>query len=193
MVATDRDPKVPEDLKVRGEGPYPGVTQGSQPGMTRRGTKTDVDGRGWRKGIRPAALAAVLVVACSAAVACSADRSPSSIPNLRGQKLEVAAVWSGAEQRHFELVLREFTRQTGVSVTYTSAGYGVPAFLAARLAEGRPPDVAFLPQPGLLDKYAAEHLLVPLNGIVGDVMASNYSPAWRDLGSVGGTLYGVWF
>ena len=24
-------------------------------------------------------------------------------------------------------------------------------------------------------------------------MASNYSPAWRQLGSVGGTLYGVWF
>lgn len=138
-----------------------------------------------------AAAGAVLAVACSAA--CSAGPAASPGQNLRGQKLEVAAVWSGVEQRHFELVLRAFTRQTGVAVTYTSAGYSVPAFLAARLAEGRPPDVAFLPQPGLLDRYAAEHLLVPLNGIVGDVMASDYSPAWRDLGSVGGTLYGVWF
>ena len=90
-------------------------------------------------------------------------------------------------------MLRAFTRQSGVSVTYTSAGYGVPAFLQARLAEGRPPDVAFLPQPGLLRTYAAEHRLVPLNGIAGSVVASNYSPAWRQLGSVGGTLYGVWF
>jgi alpha-glucoside transport system substrate-binding protein len=97
------------------------------------------------------------------------------------------------EQRHFELVLRAFARQTGVSVTYTSAGYSVPAFLQARLAEGRPPDVAFLPQPGLLRTYAAEHRLVPLNGIAGGVVASNYSPAWRQLGSVGSTLYGVWF
>ena len=97
------------------------------------------------------------------------------------------------EQRHFELVLRAFTRQTGVSVTYTSAGYSVPAFLQARLAEGRPPDVAFLPQPGLLRTYAAEHRLVPLNGIAGSVVGSNYSPAWRQLGSVGSTLYGVWF
>jgi ABC-type glycerol-3-phosphate transport system substrate-binding protein len=135
---------------------------------------------------------AVLAVACSAA-ACSAGPAASPGQSLRGQKLEVAAVWSGVEQRHFELVLRAFSRQTGVTVTYISAGYSVPAFLAARLAEGRPPDVAFLPQPGLLDRYAAEHLLVPLNGIVGDVMASNYSPAWRELGSVGGTLYGVWF
>jgi ABC-type glycerol-3-phosphate transport system substrate-binding protein len=135
---------------------------------------------------------AVLAIACSA-VACSAGPAESPGQGLRGQKLEVAAVWSGVEQRHFELVLRAFTRQTGVAVTYVSAGYSVPAFLAARLAEGRPPDVAFLPQPGLLDRYAAEHLLVPLNGIVGSDVASNYSPAWRDLGSVGGTLYGVWF
>jgi ABC-type glycerol-3-phosphate transport system substrate-binding protein len=102
-------------------------------------------------------------------------------------------VWSGAEQRNFQLVLRAFTRQTGVSVTYTSAGYSVPAFLRSRLAEGRPPDVAFLPQPGLLRRYAAEHLLVPLNRIAGGAVASNYNPAWRQLGSVGSTLYGVWF
>ena len=152
-----------------------------------------MDGRGWRTGIRPAALAAVLAVTCSAVVACSAGRPSSPGPGLRGQKLEVAAVWSGVEQRHFELVLRAFTRQTGVSVTYTSAGYGVPAFLTARLAEGRPPDVAFLPQPGLLRRYAAEHRLVPLDDIAGQVVADNYGPAWRRLGSVGGTLYGVWF
>lgn len=139
-----------------------------------------------------AAAGAVLAVACSAA-ACSAGSAGSTGQSLRGQKLEVAAVWSGVEQQHFELVLRAFTRQTGVSVTYRSAGYSVPAFLAARLAEGRPPDVAFLPQPGLLDRYAAEHLLIPLDGIAGSDVADNYSPAWRDLGSVGGTLYGVWF
>ena len=132
--------------------------------------------------------------AAALAAGCSAGRGlRRRSQSLRGQKLEVAAVWSGVEQQHFELVLRAFTRQTGVSVTYTSAGYSVPAFLAARLAKGRPPDVAFLPQPGLLRRYAAEHLLVPLNGIAGSAVASNYSPAWRRLGSAGGTLYGVWF
>jgi alpha-glucoside transport system substrate-binding protein len=150
-----------------------------------------VNGRGWLR--LAAVLAAVVAGVCSAAVACSAGPAASPGPGLRGQRLEVAAVWSGVEQRHFELVLRAFTRQTGVAVTYTSAGYSVPAFLDARLAQGRPPDVAFLPQPGLLRRYAAEHRLVPLNDIAGDVAASNYSPAWRWLGSVGGTLYGVWF
>lgn len=139
-----------------------------------------------------AAAGVALAAACSAA-ACSAGPAGPPGQSLRGDKLEVAAVWSGVEQQRFDRVLRAFTRQSGVSVTYTSAGYSIPAFLAARLAEGRPPDVAFLPQPGLLDRYAAEHLLVPLDGIAGAVVDSNYSPAWRQLGSVGGTLYGVWF
>ena len=102
-------------------------------------------------------------------------------------------MWSGVEQRNFERVLRAFTRRTGVTVRYTSAGYSVPVFLRARLAAHRLPDVAFLPQPGLLRRYAGEHLLVPLNGIAGAAVASNYNATWRRLGSVGTTLYGVWF
>jgi alpha-glucoside transport system substrate-binding protein len=142
--------------------------------------------------MRPARLLAVLVAALTAA-GCSVGPSAPPAQHLKGQKLEVVAVWSGVEQRHFEQVLRAFTRQTGVSVTYISAGYGVPSFLQERLARGRPPDVAFLPQPGLLRRYAAEHRLVPLNGIAGSLVAANYTAAWRRLGSVGGTLYGVWF
>jgi alpha-glucoside transport system substrate-binding protein len=132
-------------------------------------------------------LVAVLAAGCSAGSPVTAGRK------LAGSKLEVAAVWSGVEQRNFELVLRAFTRRTGVSVSYTSAGYSVPTFLQARLAHGQAPDVAFLPQPGLLRRYAAEHLLVPLNRIAGSAVANNYNPVWRQLGSVGRTLYGVWF
>ena len=131
-------------------------------------------------------LAALLTAGCG-------PGAPPAAPGLRGQRLEVAAVWSGVEQRNFQRVLRAFTRQTGVTVSYTSAGYSVPVFLRARLAAGRLPDVAFLPQPGLLRTYAAEHLLVPLNRIAGSAVASNYNPVWRRLGSVGRTLYGVWF
>jgi len=142
--------------------------------------------------VRAATLAALGVLAAALTGGCGTG-APQAPPGLRGQRLEVAAVWSGAEQRHFERVLRAFTRQTGVAVSYTSAGYSVPVFLRARLTAGRLPDVAFLPQPGLLRTYAAEHLLVPLNRVAGGAVASNYNPAWRRLGSVGNTLYGVWF
>jgi alpha-glucoside transport system substrate-binding protein len=136
--------------------------------------------------VAAATLAAALAPGCGSG-------GPSASRGLRGQRLEVAAVWSGAEQRNFDRVLRAFTDRTGVTVRYTSAGYSVPVFLRARLAAHRLPDVAFLPQPGLLRMYAARHLLVPLNRIAGTAVASNYNAAWRRLGSVGTTLYGVWF
>jgi hypothetical protein len=152
----------------------------------------DVDSRRRCRPVRAARPAALGVLAALLAAGCGPGAPPAA-PDLRGQRLEVAAVWSGVEQRNFQLVLRAFTRQTGVTVSYTSAGYSVPVFLRARLAAGRLPDVAFVPQPGLLRTYAAERLLVPLNRIAGGVVASNYNLVWRRLGSVGRTLYGVWF
>lgn len=142
-----------------------------------------------------AAVSAILAAVLTAvlAAACSGDSASDSWRELRGQKLEVAAVWSGAELRPFQLVLRAFTRQTGVAITYTSVGYSVPSFLQARLAAHRPPDVAFLPQPELLRTYADEHVLIPLSQIAGSAVDDNYNPVWRQLGSVRGTLYGVWF
>lgn len=131
-------------------------------------------------------------MAAALASGCAFRGAPAGQP-LRGQRLEVAAVWSGVEERNFERVLRAFSRRTGVIVRYTSAGYSVPVFLQVRLAAHRLPDVAFLPQPGLLRMYAAEHLLVPLNRVASAAVASNYNAVWRRLGSVGTTLYGVWF
>jgi alpha-glucoside transport system substrate-binding protein len=141
---------------------------------------------GQARAVAAATVAAVLASGCGPGGA-------SAARGLRGQRLEVAAVWSGVEQQNFERVLHAFTRRTGVTVRYTSAGYSVPVFLRARLAAHRPPDVAFLPQPGLLRMYAAKHLLVPLNRIAGAAVASNYNAVWRRLGSVGTALYGVWF
>lgn len=131
-----------------------------------------------------AAAVAVLAAACT-------GTGPAA--GLRGQHIEVMAVWSGAEQEQFERVLDAFERRTGVTVDYTSAGHGIATDLGTRLAEDRPPDVAFLPQPGLLRGYASEGRLVPLDGVAGALVKRNYPLVWRTLGSWGGRLYGVWF
>lgn len=135
-----------------------------------------------------------VVLAVTVLVGASCTTTPATVEGaLRGQRIEVLAVWSSTEQQRFEAVLGAFERATGVEVDYTSAGHGVPAELDARFAEGRPPDVAFVPQPGLLRRYAAEGRLVALDGIVGPTVARNYGATWRALGSSDGRLYGVWF
>ena len=144
----------------------------------------------WTRRRRRPGTVAILFVVLTLAASCAGTSSAAS---LRGQKLEVAAVWSGTEQARFQEVLRAFEQQTGVRVTYTSASDGVPTFLQHRLAAGRPPDVALLPQPGLLRQLVGEKAVVPLDDLMGSEIKRNYSPVWQLLGSVNGRLYAVWF
>ncbi|HET7490188.1 MAG TPA: ABC transporter substrate-binding protein [Acidimicrobiales bacterium] len=132
----------------------------------------------------------VLALVAVAAVSCSPGVAGKG--RLDGARIEVLGVWSGAEYDGIAAVLRGFERATGATVLYTSAGHGVAAALDARIAEGSAPDVAFVPQPGLLQRYAADGRLVALDGVAGDLVRRNYDRVWRDLGSAGGHLYGVW-
>ena len=70
--------------------------------------------------------------------------------DLSGVTLNVAADWSGAEQANFQKVLDVFKNETGATVNYTSYGSNVATTLNTKIAGGDPPDVAVIPQPGLL-------------------------------------------
>lgn len=140
----------------------------------------------WGAGIC-AAIALVLVASCSGA---HREVSPG---RLRGVHLEVVGAWSGTEQTRFSRVLTAFSDQTGAVVRYTSAHGRVPATLDARIAAGAPPDVAMLPQPGLLRRYAQAGLLVPLDSDTEQAVERHYAPVWRSLASYAGREYGIWF
>jgi len=112
---------------------------------------------------------------------------------LHGARLQVLAVWTGAEQERFQQVVREFESETGVAVEYVAAGHRIGDVLEERRAANDLPDVAFLPQPGLLRQYVREGRLVPFDSAATNEVARNYPQVWRDLGSVDGRVYGVWF
>lgn len=147
----------------------------------------------------------VLAGLALAAAACSSgsgDSTPAasapptsaiSLPDLTGQTVEVAAVWSGAEQESMTAVLKAFETQTHATTKFTSTGDDIATVLGTRIKGGAPPDVALLPQPGLLRQFAKDKALVPADGAVTAEITANYSPIWRTLGTVDGTLYGVWF
>lgn len=115
------------------------------------------------------------------------------LPDLSGETVEVAAVWTGAEQQGFEEVLGAFEDETGADVAYTSTGDDIATVLGTRIEGGDPPDVAMLPQPGLLEQLAQRGALQPVNGEVAELVEENYAPVWRELGTVDSELYGVWF
>lgn len=130
------------------------------------------------------------------AAACGGDEGDGAAPepaDLSGETVEVAAVWTGTEQDNFTQVLDEFESQTGATVTYTSTGDDIATVLGTRIEGGDPPDVALLPQPGLMFDLHDQGALQAIDDVAGDEVDANYAEDWRNLGSIDGTLYGVWF
>ncbi|OKI96649.1 sugar ABC transporter substrate-binding protein [Streptomyces sp. CB02058] len=121
--------------------------------------------------------------------------SPSSVnlPKLDGQKLSVAAVWTGPEQANFTKVLDEFEKRTGATVTFVPAQDPIVNFLGTKIAGGQPPDVAMIPQVGAIQQAVAKKWAKPVGNEARAQLGQNYSKVWQDLGAVDGTQYGVYF
>ncbi len=136
---------------------------------------------------------ALLAAACGGDDEAGAPDGGDQAGELAGVEVEVAAVWTGTEAERFGAVLDTFEEETGAEVTFTSTGDDIAANLGPRLSAGDPPDVAVLPQPGLLRDYAAQGALQPIDDVAGDEVDQNFAPVWRELGTVEGDLYGVWF
>ncbi|MFE5088835.1 ABC transporter substrate-binding protein [Streptomyces sp. NPDC056638] len=115
------------------------------------------------------------------------------LPKLDGEKLSVAAVWTGAEQANFVKVLKEFENRTGATVTFVPAQDPIVNFLGTKIAGGQPPDVAMIPQVGAIQQAAQKKWAKPVGAEAKAQLAKNYSKVWQDLGAVDGTQYGVYF
>ena len=108
-------------------------------------------------------------------------------------RLVVAGVWSGREAEMFAHVLDSFEERTGIEVAYEYDTRDIAAKLETRIERGCPPDVALLPQPGLIADLARDGHIHPIDARVRDLVRSKYSLTWRRLATVDGDLYGVWF
>ena len=82
----------------------------------------------------------------------------------------------------------EFEKCTGIDIAYEGSGE-FEAQLNVKVQGGNAPDLAFIPQPGLLQRFVqAGEVVEPPQGVV-DNVEEFWSEAWRDYGSVDGTLY----
>ncbi|MEU8715180.1 ABC transporter substrate-binding protein [Streptomyces sp. NPDC048663] len=119
--------------------------------------------------------------------------STLSLPKLDGTTLEVAAVWTGQEQKNFKQVLAEFEKRTGAKVTFVPAQDPIINFLGSKIAGGQPPDIALLPQPGAIKQAVQKGWAKPLGADALKEVRKNYSQGWQDIGKVGGKQYGVYY
>jgi alpha-glucoside transport system substrate-binding protein len=142
--------------------------------------------------MRKRLLAILLVLPVLAGGVCGCDDSVAQGP-LRGATIEVVAGWSGGEQESFTKVYEIFERETGADVRYVSGGDDISILLQTRLQGDSPPNVAIVPQPGLIQHLASIGKLTELPTSVADQVRNSYHPFWQQLGSVDGQLYAVYF
>ena len=106
--------------------------------------------------------------------------------------VSILALWTSGEQDSFMAVLDGFKEQNpDVTISYKSAE-DVRPVLATAIEGGNPPDIAAVPNPGLMRDFVDRGALKDIEFARSDV-EENFAKSWVDLASVDGKLYGVFF
>ncbi len=92
------------------------------------------------------------------------------------------------EQQRYEDAWKPFEDCTGIDIVYEGSDQ-FEAQLPTRIAGGNAPDLAWIPQPGLLAKLVEAGGPVAAPQSVADNVDKYFNPAWKSYGTVDGTFY----
>ncbi len=140
----------------------------------------------------PRTLTALLVlILVTGAVACGGDGEKNNgAPSTGGadRPVDVLGIWENDELVSFEAMVEPWDGEMRFTGTRD-----ITALLAARVTAQNPPDVAIPAEIGLFQQFAREGKLTPLSDCSGldDYVRANYPQSFIDLGTVDGTLYGI--
>ncbi|WP_422736596.1 ABC transporter substrate-binding protein [Micromonospora sp. WMMD729] len=107
-----------------------------------------------------------------------------------GKKVSIYASIRDAEADLLERSWSQFTDCTGIEIAYEGSGE-FEAQLPVRVDGGNAPDIAFVPQPGLVKRFADAGKLKSLGADTKAMAEQNMPADWLKYGTVNGTLYGV--
>ena len=107
--------------------------------------------------------------------------------DLQGQSLTLFGPWRGEDEVLFNSVLAYFNAATGVDGRYSSSENYEQQIVIDTQA-GSPPNIAIIPQPGLLTDLAAKGFLTPLGEETANWVKENYGAgeSWIGYGTYKG-------
>jgi alpha-glucoside transport system substrate-binding protein len=152
----------------------------------------------------PGAPRTLLIAAASAsllAAACStSSKSAAATPTLSGDcaKFQAYAGHSGTTVTMFASIISpesdslqkswaDFSRCTGIKISYEGSN-DFESQLGVRVSGGNAPDLAIIPQPGLLAQMVKTHKVVkpPAQTVANE---AKWNAVWKAYGTVNGTFY----
>jgi len=149
--------------------------------------------RNRRRLVLVALLAAVVLLAA----ACADAEEPAAEPEGGDVTGEISVVinWTGSELEAFQAVVDGFESEfPDATVELEEVPFEeMNAQLPQQFATGSPPDVT-VALPGLIRLLSQNDFLMPLDDLWDEwVEQGQYTESLRDIASVDGTAYGVWF
>lgn len=107
--------------------------------------------------------------------------------DLKGETLTIFGPWRGEDEALARSVLDYFAEATGVEIKYSSSENYEQQIVIDTQA-GSPPNIAILPQPGLIQDLASKGVLTPLGDDVAAWVKENYAAgdSWAKLGTFAG-------
>ncbi len=144
--------------------------------------------------------AALLLAACGSSTTSSTSSSasasnadPACAPyaaygSHTGTTVSVFTSILPPEQQKFETAWSQFEKCTGITVKYEGSNQ-FEAQLPTRVAGGNAPDIAFIPQPGLLQQMVKTGAVKAAPTDTAANVDKFWNKAWKSYGSVDGTFY----
>ena len=129
-----------------------------------------------------------LLAAATTVTACA----PTPVHSTSTEIVTVFGPYRGTEAQHFTADLDRWADQQGIQVRYTGTG-NLPSDVQAQIANGDPPDIALIPQPGLVEALYDGGDLPRLSSEVAAVAAATMPADALRLGQVDGVQVGFPF
>lgn len=107
-----------------------------------------------------------------------------------GKKVTIYSSIRDIEADRLAQSWKQFEDCTGIKIDHEGSGE-FEAQLPVRVDGGNAPDLAFIPQPGLLKRFADAGKLKPAGAETKAMAEQNYSPDWLKYSTVDGKFYGA--
>ncbi len=107
-----------------------------------------------------------------------------------GKKVTIYASIRDKEADLLQDSWKDFANCTGIKVEYEGSGE-FETQLKVKVDGGGAPDIAFVPQPGLIDTFVKSNKLKSVNDKTKSLATQNYSGDWLKYATFNGNLYGA--
>lgn len=124
-------------------------------------------------------------------VATGCNKDNAGAKKAEDNTVRIEGAFRGEEEARFQEIVKIFNE---LHPEYTVTYEGSPDFevqIQVETQANTPPDIAVLPQPGTMKRFADAGYLKPLDASVISSIEANYAPVWKELGSYKGNVYGV--